>query len=222
MSKRSQSGSTATVVVIVVLVAGLIASSAFALLAYKERQTTRQDLNKLVAKAVADAETVQAAKLKAQFGEEAKSPIKTYAGPSTYGSVSFNYPKTWSGYVDQLASSEPINGYFHPAIVPGLQSKAAYALRVELVTTDYTSILQQHDSQIKDGSAKASAYVPPKMAGVANVQPGTRLDGALDQDNTGSMVIIKVRDKTLQIYTESNDFLSDFNNTVLPSLTFAP
>jgi len=60
------------------------------------------------------------------------------------------------------------------------------------------------------------------MVGVTNVQPGTRLDGTLDQDTNGSMVIIKVRDKTLQIYTESNDYLGDFNDTILSSLNFAP
>ncbi|MEK7096314.1 MAG: hypothetical protein AAB896_03435, partial [Patescibacteria group bacterium] len=132
------------------------------------------------------------------------------------------YPKTWSGYVDESVSSQPINGYFHPAIVPGLQSKAAYALRVELVDTDYSSVLGQHDSEIKDGSTKASAYIPPKMVAVTNVQPGIRLDGVLDSSTSGSMIIIKVRDKTLQVYTQSNDFLNDFNNTILTSLTFAP
>jgi hypothetical protein len=35
-------------------------------------------------------------------------------------------------------------------------------------------------------------------------------------------VVIKVRDKTLKIYTESPQYLSDFNNIVLKSLSFAP
>jgi hypothetical protein len=36
------------------------------------------------------------------------------------------------------------------------------------------------------------------------------------------MVIIKVRDKTLEIYSESADYQDDFNNIVLASLSFAP
>ena len=53
------------------------------------------------------------------------------------------------------------------------------------------------------------------------------INGPITQDQngngqTGAMLIIPVRDKTLQIYTESSDYLSDFNNIVLPSLTFVP
>jgi hypothetical protein len=36
------------------------------------------------------------------------------------------------------------------------------------------------------------------------------------------MLVIKVRDKTLEISTESNDYLNDFNNIILASLTFVP
>jgi len=36
------------------------------------------------------------------------------------------------------------------------------------------------------------------------------------------MLIIRVRDKTLKISTQSNDYLNDFNNIILSSLTFAP
>jgi len=62
------------------------------------------------------------------------------------------------------------------------------------------------------------------MKGTTNVVAGTYLNGQInqhDQDQRGAMVVIKVRDKTLQIYTESNDYLNDFNQ-VLSSLTFAP
>lgn len=222
MLKRNQSGSVASFVAIVVLAVALVAAAGFGGWAFMSRQDFKNNSDKKAAAAVEAAKKVQAVELQKTFAEQEKSPTKTYKGPITYGTVTFNYPRTWSGYVDESVSSEPINGYFYPVVVPGLQSKTAYALRVELVDTDYTSILQQHDSQIKDGTAKASAYVPPKMVGVANVQPGTRIDGALDQDTNGSMVILKVRDKTLQVYAQSNDFLNDFNNTVLPSLTFAP
>ncbi len=222
MLRRNQNGSVATFTIIIILVLALVATAVFGGWAFMSRQDYKDNSDKKSAAAVAAAKTAQAADLQKQFADQQKSPYKTYKGSPTYGSVSFNYPNTWSGYVDESATNEPINGYFYPGIVPGLQSKAAYALRVELVDSDYSSVLGQHDSEIKDGSAKASAYIPPKMVGAANVQPGTRLDGALDSGTSGSMVIIKVRDKTLQVYTQSNDFLNDFNNTVLPSLTFAP
>lgn len=222
MLKREQSGSVVTLVIIAVLAVGLVAASIFGLSAYSERQDTRKNLANLIAKAVADAEAAQAAKLKAQFDEEAKSPTKTYSGPSTYGSVSFSYPKTWSSYVDESSATQPVSGFFHPNQVPSLQSKTAFALRMELSSVSYSSELQKYSQQIKLGTLKATAFIPPKMTAAANVQPGTRLDGALSTTQKGSMAIIKIRDKTLKIYTESADFTSDFNNIVLPSLTFTP
>ena len=33
---------------------------------------------------------------------------KTFTGSSTYGSITFKYPNTWSSYVDQTNTSEPI------------------------------------------------------------------------------------------------------------------
>ncbi len=222
MVYKDQNGSVASLAVIIILGLALVVAIIFGGWTFMSRQDYKNNSNKYAAAAVEAAKKVQADELQKAFADQEKLPAKTYKGSVTYGSVSFNYPKTWSGYVDESASNEPINGYFYPGIVPGLQSKSAYALRVELVDSDYSSVLTQHDSQIKDGSAKASAYIPPKMVGVTNVQPGTRLDGALDPNTSGSMVIIKVRDKTLQVYTQSSDFLNDFNNTVLPSLTFAP
>ena len=222
MSYKDQNGSVASFVLIFVLALAFLGAAVFGGWVYTSRQDYKDNSDKKAAAAVDAAKKDQEAELQKSFDEKEKLPTKTYKGSTTYGTVTFAYPKTWSAYVDETSSSEPINGYFHPDIVPGVQSKTAYALRVQLVNADYSSVLKQHDSQVKDGSAKASAYVPPKMVDVTNVQPGTRLDGALDQDTNGSMVIIKVRDKTLQIYTESNDYLGDFNDTVLASLTFAP
>jgi hypothetical protein len=34
------------------------------------------------------------------------------------------------------------------------------------------------------------------------------------------MVLFKIRDKTLQLYTQSNNFQGDFDNTVLKTLEF--
>lgn len=222
MRNKAQAGSVATIILIGVLSVVLIASIGFGYWAYSGRQDYKNNSDKKSAAAVAAAKDAQKAELQKVFDEQAKLPYKTYTGSSTYGSINFNYPKTWSGYVDEASSNEPINGYFHPNIVPGVQSKAAFALRIELVDMAYADVVSDHTSQVQDGTAKAVAYIPPKMVGVANVQPGVRVDGAIASDQQGSMVIVKVRDKTLQIYTLGGDFINDFNNVVLPSLTFAP
>lgn len=226
MKRYSQSGGIALVLSDVFLIAALIASLVFGWWAFGQRQDYKNNFDKKVKEEVAKAETVQKSELEAEFAEREKSPSKTFSGSATYGSITFTYPKIWSGYVDQNNTSTPINGYFFPDIVPAVNSggstPTAYALRVELVAGDYTQLIKQFDSQIQQGKLTASAYVPPKMTGVANVQTGTRLDGELEANIRGAMVVIKVRDKTLKIYTQSSRFLADFNETILKSLTFAP
>ena len=221
----SSSSSTKNILVVIILVILLIASVIFGGWAFSKMQNYKNNSDKISAAAVAAAKKSQTAQLQAQFDEQSKSPNKTFQGSTTYGSITFNYPKTWSAYVDTSSSSEPINGYFYPDVVPGTQDKAAYALRVELLNTDYAQVLQQFSSQITQGTVTAKAYVPPKLQGVSNVVPGTYLSGQVnsqDQTQRGNMLVIKVRDKTLEIYSESDSFAADFNNTVLGSLTFVP
>lgn len=217
----SNKSSAIPIIAIIFLSLALVGSLIFGFWAFSGRQDYKNNFDKKTATEIEKANAAQKIVLQKQFDEESKLPYKTYKGSSTYGSVTFSYPKTWSGYVDESVTSQPINAYFYPDIVPGLLSKTAFALRVELVNTDYTSVLTQYDAQIKDGTLKAQAYVPPKMQGVTNIQPGIRLDGNISLEKQGALVIMKVRDKTLIIYTESKDFVADFNTT-LENLTFAP
>lgn len=219
------SGGAKKTIIIVILFILLVASGIFGYQQYSKAKDYQDNVNQKIAAAVAAANKVQAAQLQAQFDEQSKSPNKVFHGSATYGSVSFSYPKTWSAYVDTSNSSEPINGYFFPDVVPGVQSKSAFALRVELTNNDYSQVMQQFQSKISQGLITARAYTPPKMQGVANVAAGTLMSGQInqqDQTQRGQLLAIKVRDKTLQIYTEGGDFTNDFNNTVLASLTFAP
>ena len=219
MQSNKQAGLVASIVLVIVLVIALISTVAFGAWAYVGRQDYKNKVDEKIAKAVVEAKTAEDAKLKKQFDEESKLPNFTYKGPQAYGSVTFNYPKSWSAYVDETNSSKPIDGFFHPGVVPG---KAAYGLRVELVSEDYAQVIQGFDSDVQQGTVKASAYIPPEMTKIPNVQTGTRFDGAIEQDIQGSMVVLKVRDKTLKIYTQATDFLSDFNNTILLHLTYVP
>jgi hypothetical protein len=225
VSYNSTSSGAKNILTTIVLVLLLVAALVFGGWAFSKMQHYKNDSQQISAAAVEAAKKVQAAQLQTQFDQQSKSPLKNFHGSPTYGSVSFDYPKTWSAYVDTSNTSEPINAYFHPNEVPGIQSKTAYALRLELLSTDYSQIIQQLSSQIKQGTVTAKAYLPPKLNGVANVQPGTLFSGqtnSSDSTQRGTLLAIKVRDKTLEISTQSNDYLADFSNTILPSLSFAP
>lgn len=224
MLKANQNGSAATIAVVTILSVLLVATAVIAFSSYSSGQDYKNNFDQKSAAAVEAAKKEQEKELQAKFDEEYKKPNQTYKGPATYGSVTFDYPKTWSAYIDE-GDSQPINGYFHPKFVPGVNSGTAYAFRVELIDTAYSQVAEQYKSQITSGKLKAKAYIPPKMEKADNVQPGLRYDGEFESSSdskSGSMVVIQVRDKTLKVYTESADFVSDFNNIVLPSLTFSP
>ncbi len=213
-----------TTLFLIVLGLLLIGALAFGIWAYMGKSDLQKNTNQKITAAVASAKTAQTATLQAQFDEQSKSPSKTFTGSATYGSVTFNYPKTWSGYLDTSNTGQPLNAYFYPDLVPGTQSGASYALRVEIVNDAYADVLTQYQSQISAGSLTAAAYIPEKLKTNTSVQVGTKFDGLLTSDakSKGSMVVMRVRDKTLKVYTMSSDFVADYNNTILPSLTFVP
>jgi len=223
---KNQKGFSSTVT-IAMLASLFVLSLVFGFWAFSGRADYKNNADKKAAVAASSAKAQQKSLDTTQNDAKNNQPYKTFSGSATYGSVAFSYPKTWSAYVDQTSQSEPINAYFFPGEVPGVQSGAAYPLRVELTDTDYVQTISQYTNQVSDGKLKSVAYIPPKMAGVSNVQPGTKFDGSIWQQNDGSfldgsLVVIKVRDKTLLIYCQSADGLADFNGIVLKNLTYVP
>lgn len=199
-----------------------IAALAFGAWAYQAKQSAQNNVDKSVDTAVSQAKSQQQTTDQANFAQQLKQPYKSFASPSTYGSIKLSYPKNWSVYSDQSSSSEPINLYFYPDTVPSISGDTAYALRLELLTDSYSDQMNGYQTQIQEGSVRAKTYVPVKLASNKNVQRGTRLDGTINSGQNDSMILIPVRSQTLKVYTESTDYLDDFNKIVLPSLTFSP
>jgi hypothetical protein len=194
-------------------------ATGFGIWAFAGRQDYKDNVDKKIATAVTVAEAETATTIDNEFAEKEKSPLKSYSGPSTYGSIKFQYPKTWSGYVTEGTGSQPLAGYFHPDVVPGVQTKdITYALRIEVINQAYDQVLKSFDSKVKSGAIKASTFAPASVANVA----GVRLDGEIETKLNGSMVLLQLRDKTIKIWTESTQYTNDFNNNILPNLTFVP
>jgi len=195
----------------------LIAAGSFAIWAYMGREDYKLNSDEKSAAAVEVAEQKTSTAKDNQFAEKEKLPLKDYAGPAAYGSVVIKYPKTWSAYIAEKSTGSPaIDGYFHPGFVPAVSDKVSYALRLEVANMSYTQSLKRFDSDVKAGLVKATAYIPPKQQTVT----GTRFEGKVGTDKTGVMVVLPMRDKTLMIWTESTDFINDFNNNILPNFTF--
>lgn len=178
---------------------------------YSDFTDQRDNNQPKIEAAVEEATSEQKKELEADFEQREKEPFKVITGPSEYGSVKLVFPKTWSSYVTSSGSTE-YDFYAHPNFVPA--EGVNYALRASVIRRQFSDEVGSYDSQVRKGELKASSI---QIAGTT----GTRLDGFLEKDIEGSMVMFPVRDKTLLVWTESKDFRSDFNK-VVNNLTFVP
>lgn len=190
----------------------------FGVWAFSERSTYKNDVDAIVAdKVVLAVQSAETAK-DAEFVELEKAPNRVYTGSATYGSFQFSYPKTWSLYEEEGRSGAVLNVYGFPGIVPGVSSKRPYAIRLEISTKSYDSELSSLQKSIESGKVTAAAYRPAKLQDVL----GTRISGEIATGVNGSMVLLPLRDKTIKIFTESNEFIGDFTNIILPSISYIP
>lgn len=198
----------------------LLLALGFGAWAFAQMLDYKNNVDGHVQRAVSAAKTAEDKVKDAQFAESEKQPFRTYTGPSTYGSVSVQYPKTWSGYVVDTRPSSPfIDGYFYPGVVPDITGQASvFALRVQVVQTQYANALSQVSAYVNEGKAKVSPYKAPKVPNVI----GSRIDGQLTSNKTGTMILMPLRNMTLKIWTEAPQFQNDFENNILPNFTFAP
>lgn len=199
-----------------------VAAAGFGLWAYTGREDYKSNTDQKIVAAVKVARQQQN-DLDAKASAEAdKQPLKTYDGPELYGGIHVSYPKTWSGYVNDTATASPyVDAYFEPNVVPSLgDQNSTFALRIQIVDQSYSSVVSGFSGQVSDKSVTATPFSYPKVSSVV----GVRFDGAINSGKklTGSIVVVPIRDKTLEIWTENTAYSTDFNNFVLPSVSFSP
>lgn len=210
---------TGLIIAVVVTSVMLVGALGFAIWAFMERGTYKDKSDEIVAREVKLAEQRVSTEKDKQFVEEEKKPNKQYRGPSTFGSVEFSYPKTWSAHIDEKADGNtPISGFLHPDFVPGLKSGTAFALRIEVVTDSYDNVLKSLDSKVRSGKIAVTPYRAELVPDVL----GSRVEGEVNTGQKNIVVLFPIRDKTLKVSTESETFYKDFNETILKTLKFVP
>lgn len=195
--------------VVLFAIAGALAGWAYIL--YDEQKS---DVEGKIKVAVIEAKKEQVEEDNKNFEEARKEPRIEFVGPEDYGRVSFMYPRTWSVYVANDASDrKSYEAYFHPVSVPPIGNKESrYAYRLEIINKDYDDVLAEYASRLKKGELSSSA---PEFNGNAS----TRLDGVIAKDVRGSVVLMRVRDKTIRISTDADVFKPDYQ-AVLDTIKF--
>lgn len=208
-SKNQQAGFAdkrlITIITLSLVSAVLLGLAIWAFINYLDQKT---DVDTRVANAVSTAEKNQADADEAKFAKIEKEPNREFVGPDDYGRVTFQYPKTWSVYVDKdVTNGGTFSAYLNPVMVPPVSVAQQFALRVTIEEKDYDKVLANYDSAVKKGDLKSSSIK-------ANGVNGTRIDGTFSKDIRGSAVIFKIRDKTLTIRSDANTFQADFDKLV--------
>lgn len=220
-SLRQTGAMNLLIIPLVVMTVAVLGVGAFAFSAYSQAQDYKTNVEQKVAVAVeASSEKVSAQKEK-DFAEKEKYPYNTYVAPEAAGSLTIKYPKTWSAYVKEprSSSSTPVDAYFNPNFVPDTSdNNNSFALRAEVVEQRYDSLMKSYAASQKSGKVTITAYQSPNVPSIV----GSRVEGEIESKKQGIKVLLPFRDKTLQMWTESTDYRSDFDNIILKNFTLTP
>lgn len=166
--------------------------------------SVKTDVDGQIDAAVAQAEYDVATQKDAEFAEKEKYPYSTFAGPVDYGELTFEYPKTWSVYVERDGNDgNDFQAYFNPSQVNSVNDRTVMALRVSILNQSVDSVMRQYQDFVTEGRLSASSRTINGSA--ANVFTGT-----LPNELVGAVAILKIRDKTAVIQTDAEIFLDDY------------
>lgn len=222
ISNSDQRGTVNVLLIPLIFVIVFFAAAAgFGYWAFTSREDYKNNSDQKVAVAVAAAEGRTKSSDAKEFAEKEKQPLRTYVGPSSFGSITVQYPKTWSAYVVEGDdnSAIPVDGYFDPDFVPDITNQnKSFSLRIQLVSDSYDTVMQQFIGSAQTAKATVAPY---KLAKVPNVV-GSIVTGQLSSNKQGTMVVLPLRNMTLKIWADSASFLPDLNNIILPNISFTP
>jgi len=217
LHKQHNDVGSASGILLIFMTLGFVMSSALAVWAFIGAQENQTNLDSKVAAATEVAVQEAESAKEVEFIEREKTPFRSYAGSSTYGSLSFGFPKSWNVYAVESSSRNILDFYAHPGLIPGIGREVNFAFRVQIVDTSYDKEVSKLKSAVEKGTLTAVSYRPTLVSS----ELGVRLEGELSKDKVGALVLLPQRDKTFKIWTESVDYVADFDK-ILETLTFIP
>lgn len=199
---------------LILAIVGFFGALGFGVWAFYERTDYKNNADKKIVAAVQVANQNLATQKDNEFLEREKFPLTEYQGPAQFGSIKVSYPKNWSAYILNADNAEYI---FNPKFVSAVKENP-HALKITVEDAPYDEAITKYESQIKEGVLRAVAYSLPKVPSVV----GVKVDGQVRDGSIESIVILPLRDKTISIASQTPDRFKDFNEIILPNITFSP
>lgn len=166
------------------------------------------DVEGQIAEAEAKARHEQEEKDLAQYAEDEKYPLRSFAGPVNYGQLSFEYPKTWSVYVaaDAVKGGD-YEAYLNPLIVEPISNSTVNALRVRIINKAFDEVVAEYQRYMEEKDSNLSVEAVTVAGTTAQRYTGTIPKSEL----SGVIVIFAIRDKTVIMQTDAMAFVADFD-----------
>ena len=207
MRRRHEVGAiNGSIIAIIALVLLVLVFGSFGIWAFINYQDQKTDVDGKIKEASAKAVLESEQKQQAAFEKKEKEPLRQFVGPSDYGRLTFDYPKTWSAYQATDVSEGggvTYEAYLNPVLVPPVGETTKFALRITIEQKTYDQSVADYSKQVEDGELKSSVYSD-------GTHTGTRLVGNFNDDIYGTAVLIKMRDRTLTLRTDGDVFKEDF------------
>lgn len=191
---------------------GMVVFGVLAVIAYRDNEFVRGNLNQLVAAEKQKAMTEQKA-IDAEANRKANdSPYRPFVAPPIDGSFELQIPKTWSIYNGRADSGKiQVNFIANPDVVinnTGNGAQNTQAFRLQLLRTSQQEIIKSYDEAIKKKQLTSKGV---KVSGIS----ATQLEGTIDsQRHTGVVIVVPVRDKTMVFSTEDRKYIDEFTKIV--------
>lgn len=203
VEKKSHRNLVETIILVIVSIIAVVFIGLY-ISKYIEWDALSTDVEGRIDAAVAAARVEVTTQLEEEFAEREKYPYKSFLGPADYGSLGFEYPRTWSVYIAKDASSGgDFEAYMNPVEVEPVSTRTINALRVTIRDTAFDNVVRTYDNYVKNGRLTLENR---SIGGVlANVYTGQ-----ISNDIQGVIAIFKLRDKTVMLQTDAEIFVGEF------------
>lgn len=208
---------SAAVVLLIVMTLGFVLASAFGVWAFIGMNENQRNLDRKIEAATTVAVKQAESAKEAEFTEREKSPFRSYSGSSTFGSLSFKFPKSWNVYAEEGKSSTLLDFYAHPGLVPGLDREINFAFRAQILDSRYEKEADKFQSLVKSSKVTVEPFRPELLSS----ELGILVEGEVVTNKKGVMILLPQRDKTFKLWTESEEYVEDFAE-IIKTVTFVP
>lgn len=195
-----------TIITIVTLVILVVVFGGFSVWSYTNYLDQKENVDEKVSLATAKAVKDNSEAMQKKFEAAEKQPLRQFTGPSDYGRLTFDYPKTWSAqqYTDvSKGGGATYQAFLNKGVVPPVTPTQKFALRITIEQKTYDKSLSEFAPLLKKKDLTATPYSEGNMS-------GTMLVGNFTKDMVSTAVLIKMRDRTLTIRTDGDGYKEDF------------